>query len=137
MDVDVTLHFQTFLDDEREETHHQFTGDYAFDEKGTTLSYTEIIEGVSTVVVIQHKNETVEILRKGPHSTRFVLVEGKTFPCDYATPYGNLSMDVTAETIDNQLTNKGGSMMLSYYLTMGSGKSHHILNLTVKKREKP
>ena len=133
MKAKLYLLFQTTIDDETENASYSVEGDFQKNKNGYTLSYEEIIDGAKTDVTIVVKENTAEIRRKGPASVCFPLEVGKSFPCDYKTPYGALCMQVEATAIKNTLSPDGGHLLLSYNLEMGGGITHHVMNLDVKK----
>lgn len=89
------------------------------------LSYTDETQ---TRTVITAMSGRVTITRKGELSSTLILERDLTHLCSYETPYGSVTLGVTATGIRNELTENGGRLTLTYTLDMGGGMTtdHHI-----------
>lgn len=81
------------------------------------LSYDEgqIIEGgnVKTKIIINSPNSVV-LQRNGDINSRMEIEAGQRRCCFYGTPIGEISIGIYGETVENNLTENGGTLRLSY-----------------------
>lgn len=56
----------------------------------------------------------VTVTRSGPYQNRFTLEAGKRCQCLYTTPYGTMTMGFYGESVENNLTEAGGTLRLIY-----------------------
>lgn len=80
-------------------------------------------EGCTTTLKIAEDASKVTMLRFGPASTQLVIERGRRHMCHYETGYGSMTLGVTADEIDNRLTDKGGTVRFSYLLDAGSAQA--------------
>ncbi len=81
------------------------------------LSYDEgEILGLKNVKALLYVKEdgTVILQRSGPMTARMVIAAGKRNTCLYNTPFGTITMGISAETVKHQFGPEGGSISLSY-----------------------
>ncbi len=65
-------------------------------------------------------NEMATILRSGDRGSLLVVEKDKKHHCQYFTPYGELSIGIYANAIENNLTADGGSLYLKYTVDANS-----------------
>lgn len=70
--------------------------------------------------LIKVENETVTISRKGEQSSHLILEKNRRHQCLYQTIAGELSIGIFTKTFKNNLTEKGGSLEVSYTLDFNS-----------------
>ena len=84
----------------------------------------------TAIVILPHH---VTIHRKSDTQSRLTLETDHTHRCPYHTPYGTLTLAVTAHTIKNELFTPAGRLFLTYSLDMGSGDAiQHTIEIFVK-----
>lgn len=70
--------------------------------------------------IIKVEKNLVTINRTGPLSSRLMLEKGRRHQCVYKTPAGDLMIGVYTKTLDNNLSEKGGRLEVSYTLDFNS-----------------
>lgn len=65
-------------------------------------------------------NEMATILRSGERGSLLVVEKNKKHHCQYFTPFGELSIGIQANVIENNLTADGGSLYLKYTVDANS-----------------
>jgi len=89
---------------------------------------------VTTFTVESENRATLE--RSGKTSSTLYMEKGQKHMCHYRTGAGNLVIGILADTIENQLTPKGGQVKLRYTLDLNSSVlSTNELNITVKENQ--
>ena len=83
-----------------------------------TISYTEpdTEMGKCETIVKVINNHFIEMSRKGVYETTFLIEEGKTHPCIYRTPFGEMAMDIVAHRVNVQIPDVSGKILLCYVL---------------------
>ena len=133
---------ETMEDEEKEEfvelmTRGQFVqkgGSYYITYKETeTTGY----EGCTTTLKIAADGSRVAMLRFGKGGgagTQLLIEKGKRNLCHYETEVGSLTLGVTGDGIDCNLTEKGGSAVFSYLLDADDARlvSRNTLEMTVQ-----
>lgn len=66
--------------------------------------------------LIKVEENTVTISRKGQMQTRLILEKGRRHQCIYQTIAGDFTIGVFTKTLTNNLTEKGGTLEVSYTL---------------------
>lgn len=75
----------------------------------------------------------VTIERDGLLEHKLTVEKNKRHLCLYTTPYGNMTVGVFGEEIENKLTNKGGKLFMKYSLDINSGLiSENEIEISVK-----
>ncbi len=69
-------------------------------------------EGVTTI--LKADKNTVILKRTGPLPSRLEIEKGERHQCHYSTLYGDLSVGIFGEILENNLTDNGGSLSMSY-----------------------
>lgn len=100
------------------------------------ISYTEPDEemGKSETIVKVINNHFIEMKRKGAYETTFLIEEGKTHPCIYRTPFGEMEMDIVAARVNANIPDVSGKILLCYRLE-GNGEIIGENNLLMKINE--
>lgn len=99
------------------------------------IQYTEPDEemGKSTSVIEVVSPTLVNLKRTGLYTADFIIEEGRTHSSLYKTPFGEMSMDITAKKVDAQLTEKGGKIYLEYKIESNSQLiGENTLNMEIK-----
>lgn len=99
------------------------------------IQYTEPDEemGKSTSRIKVISSSLVILKRTGLYTADFIIEEGKTHSSLYKTPFGEMSMDITAKKVDAQLTEKGGKIYLEYKIENNSQLiGENTLNMEIK-----
>ena len=104
--------------DDRESSKLKATGTMQEIDGIKTISYTEpdTEMGKSETVVKVINNHFIEMSRKGVYETTFLIEEGKTHPCIYRTPFGEMSMDIVAQRVNANIPDVSGKILLCYTL---------------------
>ena len=77
-------------------------------------------EGCSVTVKVAEDASRVAMLRFGKANTQLLIEKGRRNVCHYETGYGSLTLGVSADVIESQLTETGGSVHFSYILDADS-----------------
>ena len=105
------------------------------------ISYKETqtigFEGCTTTLKIAADGSRVAMLRFGKGGgagTQLLIEKGKRNLCHYETEVGSLTLGVTGDGIDCNLTEKGGSAVFSYLLDADDARlvSRNTLEMTVQ-----
>ena len=60
------------------------------------------------------KPDSVVLQRNGAIKSRMVIEKGVRNTCLYSTPHGNMVLGIYGDRVDYDLTEKGGSLKMSY-----------------------
>ena len=102
------------------------------------ISYKETqtigFEGCTTTIKIAEDGSRVALLRFGRANAQLMIERGRRNLCHYETDVGSLTLGVTGDGIDCQLTEKGGSASFSYLLDADDARivSRNTLEMTVQ-----
>lgn len=103
---------------------------------GYEISYNETdatgFAGSTTkLTVVSDSKVTME--RTGAASSTLILEKGKKHHCHYGTPYGDLMVGVTTNSIKSTITENGGTLDFKYVLDINSSYvGDYEINLDVK-----
>lgn len=91
-------------------------------------------EGCTTTIKIAADGSRVALLRFGRVNSQLLIERERRNLCHYETEVGSLTLGVTGDGIDCQLTEKGGSAAFSYLLDAENARmiSRNTLELTVQ-----
>ncbi len=70
-------------------------------------------DGSVTTITVRGE-ECASIVRKGTAESNLVLEKNKKHYCYYGTPFGSMDLGISTEIIENNLTEKGGTLYLKY-----------------------
>ena len=127
MRVEVTVVGRQTTDDETAQTTLTAHGILRKDGDAVIITYTE--PDAKTVITFSENTATVE--RRGELSSCLILQPAVTHLCDYHTPYGTMTLGVTASSV--QWSETTGVLRLRYTLDMGNDMvTHHDLEIIVK-----
>lgn len=132
VDIFIRTHIKNDEGDEEEEF---FTiGDYEESDDGYVIRYDENsdfgYENCSVLISVQPNMVIIE--RSGEASTALYIERGHRHECVYETPYGNMTLGVSAFEINNQLEEDGGTLLVRYGLDLNSDSiSENILDIAV------
>ncbi|MCD8026771.1 MAG: DUF1934 domain-containing protein [Clostridiales bacterium] len=82
--------------------------------------YDEENQGVCYNNLIKVENDTVTISRRGPEKSQLILEKSKRHQCLYQTMAGNLMIGIFTKTLCSKLSEKGGTLEVSYTLDFNS-----------------
>lgn len=74
----------------------------------------------STTTITCLGNSFASLTRKGSASSELVLEVGKKHHCYYETPFGSMMVGIFTNAIENDLTEKGGRLVLKYTIDVNS-----------------
>lgn len=108
------------VDGEKDKIELQTVGSYMVKPDHTYIGYKEYDEenpsvSSNNLVKVEDDNR-VTIIRNGGQQTRLIIEKGKRHQCLYRTIMGDLMIGVSAETISNELNDKGGRLHVKYSL---------------------
>ena len=101
------------------------------------ISYKETqtigFEGCTTTIKIAEDGSRVALLRFGRANSQLLIERDRRNLCHYETEVGSLTLGVTGDGIDCQLTEKGGTARFAYLLDADSAElvSRNRLEITV------
>ena len=121
---------------EADVTELQAVGTLKEETDGLTVIYDDSmsvgIKGV-TAKLKAFNSGLVTIERDGLLEHKLTVEKNKRHLCLYTTPYGNMTVGVFGEEIENKLTNKGGKLFMKYNLDINSGLiSENEIEISVK-----
>ena len=98
----------------------------------TYLEYDEERADISRKVFLKVENQSVTMQKQGTE-TKLIMEKDKRHNCIYATEFGPMTFGIYTDEIEDKLTEKGGTLHLSYTLSLnGSLASFNTLDLTVQ-----
>ena len=124
----VTVCGTQYVDGESDRTEQRAVGTLESKGQALCLSYADE-ESQTTLTVARDK---IVIDRRGETASVMMLQAGITHLCDYQTPYGAFTLGVTAQRVDNRLTEHGGVLNAAYRLDMGGGSTQNEIEIIVK-----
>ena len=91
-------------------------------------------EGCTTTIKIAEDGSRVALLRFGRANSQLLIERERRNLCHYETEVGSLTLGVTGDGIDCNLTEKGGSAVFSYLLDADDARlvSRNTLEMTVQ-----
>ena len=105
-------------------------------ENSLELSYREAAgeEGLgNTLTSLRIFPNYLEMTRKGDYTCLLILEPGVKHDCDYATPFGNLTLTTDTTSYHSSLTNDGyGDVTVNYTLTAAGASTAHTLTVNVR-----
>lgn len=128
------------LDDGEKDT-VEFSTDGKMEVAGDTVTFYynegQMMEGAEINTKLEAKlNDTVIMERTGSMNSRLVIKKGTRNNCFYSTPYGDLTIGIYGEEIDNRLTSNGGSLKMAYSIDSGGNLvSKNEVEITVRETE--
>lgn len=128
MKVTITVQSTQRMDGEVARDEQTVTGTLEQNGQALSLSYEQ--DGQTRIMATDRR---ITIERRGEITSTMVLEPGMTHLCDYRTPYGSLTLGVTAKHIDHALTACGGILQAAYRLDTGGGSPiDHEIKIIVK-----
>ena len=90
--------------------------------------------GCTTTIKIAEDGSRVALLRFGRANSQLLIERERRNLCHYETEVGSLTLGVTGDGIDCNLTEKGGSAVFSYLLDADDARlvSRNTLEMTVQ-----
>ena len=139
----IEQHIDEPMEDEEKEEFVELMTRGQFVQKGGSyyITYKETettgYEGCTTTLKIAADGSRVAMLRFGKGGgagTQLLIEKGKRNLCHYETEVGSLTLGVTGDGIDCNLTEKGGSAVFSYLLDADDARlvSRNTLEMTVQ-----
>ena len=110
---------EQILDGESDKVEVLTTGNYLMKKDHCYIGYKEYEENNPNDYsdnLIKVENEIVTISRKGSTRSQLKLEKGKRHQCVYQTPMGDLMIGVYTKSMKSTLTEKGGTLEVSYTL---------------------
>lgn len=89
-------------------------------------------------VTMEISKDEVRLMRSGNAIADLIIERGKKHHCHYGTPYGDFMMGINTNDIKNEITDKGGSLYLSYTIDINSGllsENEMYINITECERK--
>lgn len=77
-------------------------------------------DGCTVTIRVAQDGNRVTLIRFGKVNTQLLIERGRRHLCHYETGFGPLTLGVSADNIDTQLTQKGGLVRFSYILDADS-----------------
>ncbi|AFS77242.1 calycin-like domain-containing protein [Gottschalkia acidurici 9a] len=88
------------------------------------------MEGATTTLKIQGRK--VLMKRFGTSNSSMIFERGKKHTCEYATPYGNMDMDVVTNHIDVDVNENGtGKIEIKYKLNIMGSEVNNKLSVDI------
>lgn len=89
-------------------------------------------KGSFTTVKVEDSGR-VSMMRTGPARSTLIIEPGRRHVCHYDSGHGVINLGVAADTIHNQLTERGGDITFSYTLDSGFEQlSRNEVKITVQ-----
>ena len=136
----ITVTGTQIIDGEKETIKLTTAGDFTFENGTWYIRYREYDNENPAVffdnTVEVQGNDVVTVIRKGAGNSRLTLERGRRHQCHYSTMFGDLMVGVFANLIENNLTEKGGTIQASYTLDFNAGLvSKNEIHIKVTEKE--
>ncbi len=135
MKVSVSIFSTIHDDDEQQTTSQTANGFLRVNDNSLELSYREAAgeEGLgNTLTTLRVFADHLELSRQGDYRCLLVLETGVKHDCDYATPFGTLTLTTDTMSYHSSLTKDGiGEVHVSYTLSAANGMTKHTLKVKV------
>lgn len=123
--------------DDRTETELTTSGKFKCGNGRFMISYLDSeatgFEGSETEITVTG-NKLASIIRRGSSSSDLVIEPGKRHHCHYSTPYGEMVIGIYTHSIDNKLSENGGSLYMKYTIDINTSyMSDNEIIMNVKK----
>ena len=110
-------------------------GKYGVKDGKAFLSYDDSgalgVDGVTTILKADRDN--VILKRTGALESRLEIERGERHQCHYSTAIGNFSVGIFGEMLENELSDNGGKLRMSYTIDINSElMSHNQVEITIK-----
>lgn len=128
MKMQITVVGTQHMDGEVDRTEQQAVGTIEKNEQVLCLRYAG--DDANTCLTVTADKLVID--RRGETSSTMILQTGLTHLCEYQTPYGALTLGVTAHRIENNLSENGGTLKAAYRLDMGGGAVENEIEIIVK-----
>ena len=136
MKVTVSISSTIRDNDEQQTSQQTVNGFLRVCENSLELSYRETAdeEGLgNTLTSLRIFPTHLEMTRKGDYTCLLTLEPGAKHNCDYATPFGKLTLTTDTMSYHSSLTNNGyGDVTVNYTLTTAGALTAHTLRVTVE-----
>lgn len=114
-------------------------GRFGYSESGYMMSYDEGellgVKGVKTVLRVKN-DDSVVLRRYGELKSRLTVQKGIRNTCFYSTPQGDIIMGIFGESVNNKLSESGGSFSMSYTIDSNLKLiSRNLVEISVKEVE--
>lgn len=128
------------VDGERDTVEVMTSGDLITKNGTTYISYREYNNDDPNIyshnLIKIESDEKVTIIRKGETESRLILEKGKRHQCFYKTIAGSLLIGIFTDEVDIDLSEKGGSLSLSYSIDFNNDLvSNNEFKITLKVKE--
>ncbi len=128
------------VDGERDTVEVMTQGDLITKNGTTYISYREYNNDDPNIyshnLIKIESDEKVTIIRKGETESRLILEKGKRHQCFYKTIAGSLLIGIFTDQVSIDLSEKGGSLALSYSIDFNSDLvSNNEFKITLKVKE--
>lgn len=91
------------------------------------------IDGVSCMIKLDREENSVVMQRSGALNSRMYIKEGQRHICHYETSQGTITMGIFGEIVNSDLSDKGGSLYMSYTIDVNYGMiSRNKVEINVK-----
>ncbi len=128
------------VDGERDTVEVMTQGDLVNKNGTTYISYREYNNDNPNIyshnLIKIESDEKVTIIRKGETESRLILEKGKRHQCFYKTVAGSLLIGIFTDEVNIDLSEKGGSLSLSYSIDFNSDLvSNNEFKISLKVKE--
>ena len=124
---------------ERDSVELTTTGDYYEKNSKRYIVYKEYDEEnpqVSNLSTIEIDGDTVTVIKSGLYESRLILQKAVRHQCHYSTMFGDLSVGVYTDSLEDSLNDAGGELFVSYTLDFNAELvSKNEIQIKVKKKE--
>lgn len=136
MKVSVSIASTIKDDGEHQTTSQTANGFLRVCDNSLELSYREAAteEGLgNTLTTLRVFSDHLELSRQGDYRCLLVLETGIKHDCDYATPFGTLTLTTDTTSYHSSLTKDGnGDIHVCYTLSAAGSQTEHTLKVNVK-----
>lgn len=105
------------IDDETDTIEFTTDGRFGVKDGEYFISYDDgqmLEESLEVKTSIFIKPDSVVLQRSGAIKSRMVIEKGVRNTCFYSTPHGNMVLGIYGDSVDYDLSEKGGSLKMSY-----------------------
>lgn len=121
--VEIILRSVQRNEEEENETELRTEGVYEHDGKNWSVSYEESeATGFedSTTEITGTEGRCVSIVRRGSANSNLMIETGKKHYCLYGTPFGDMTLGIYTNKIEDNLSPQGGRLYLRYTLDVNA-----------------
>ena len=113
------------------------SGEFEFSKTDCKIIYRETDEELldcCTTLTVNGESQ-ISMVRSGKYNTEMIMERDRRHSCYYSTPYGEMLMGIYCKSIQNRITENGGTLSFSYTIDFNNvPASENELLITVAEK---